>query len=176
MTDTVCRGEIYHICGKEAVGHEQRGNRPAVIVSNNVGNEHSPVVEVVYLTTQEKKRLPTHVQIYSSPRVSTAMCEQIDTVDKRRLGDLIGRVTEGEQQKIDKALAVSLEIDTCFPDITANPLMAERIVREIALCDRRIGDAEGNVPADREQIKLYEDIRVMLKGLLACCKGGKYDG
>lgn len=110
MMETVSRGEIYHICAAEAVGHEQRGDRPAVIVSNNVGNRCSPVVEVVYLTTQVKKPLPTHVQIYSSPRASTAMCEQIDSVDKLRLTRLLGRVTEGEMLKIDNALAVSLGI------------------------------------------------------------------
>ena len=110
MTGTVCRGEIYHVCGANSVGHEQRGDRPAVIVSNNVGNEHSPVVEVVYLTTQQKKPLPTHVQIYSSPKASIAMCEQIATVDKCRLYNLIGRVTEDELQRINRALVISLGI------------------------------------------------------------------
>lgn len=163
MTRTVCRGEIYHICKGAAVGHEQRGDRPAVIVSNNVGNEHSPVVEVVYLTTQVKKPLPTHVQIHSSPRVSTAMCEQIDSVDKSRLESLIGRVTEDELQRIDKALAVSLEIGGCLSAAAASSLIFKRITEEIALCEHRMGEGEEN--------RLLEDRRAMLKGLLACCKG-----
>ena len=40
-----------------------RGGRPAVIISNDIGNNAGPVLEIVYLTTQEKKPLPTHVKI-----------------------------------------------------------------------------------------------------------------
>ena len=61
MIGTVHRGEIYHIHEIEVTGHEQHSDRPAIVVSNDVGNEHSPVVEVVYLTTQKKNMLPTHV-------------------------------------------------------------------------------------------------------------------
>ena len=43
----------------------KEGGRPAVIVSNDVCNEHSRVVEVVFLTTKEKPPLPTHVKINS---------------------------------------------------------------------------------------------------------------
>lgn len=31
------------------------GARPGIIVSNDVGNKHAPIVEVVYLTSREKK-------------------------------------------------------------------------------------------------------------------------
>lgn len=110
MTGTVYRGEIYYVHETETTGNEQHGGRPAVIVSNNVGNEHSPVVELVYLTTQEKRQLPTHVDIYSSARRSTALCEQISTVHKSRLGNFAGQVTEQEMSNIDKALAISLGI------------------------------------------------------------------
>lgn len=176
MIGTVCRGEIYHIHRAETVGHEQRGDRPAVIVSNNTGNEHSPVVEVVYLTTQDKNPLPTHVQIRSSPRYSIAMCEQIVTVDKSRLGDFLGRATEDEMQRIDKALAVSLEIGTFISDVPVNPLLVEKINEEIGVCARQIGEAEENVLINQERRKQLENRRVMLKDLLACCKGEENDG
>ena len=73
MTGTVYRGEIYYVHETETTGSEQYGGRPAIIVSNNVGNEHSPVVEVVYLTTQEKRQLPTHVDIFSAAKVYGAL-------------------------------------------------------------------------------------------------------
>ena len=57
------RGEIYYIENDNAVGCEQRGIRPAVIVGNDVGNKHSPVLLVVYFTRQQKKALPTHVYV-----------------------------------------------------------------------------------------------------------------
>ena len=166
MIGTVHRGEIYHIHETEVTGHEQQGDRPAIIVSNNAGNEHSPVVEVVYLTTQKKKPLPTHVQIYSSPRPSTALCEQIDSVDKSRLGGLIGWITEEEMHEIDKALAISLEIGTSPSDVSATPLIIEKINEEIGVCDRKIRETKENLLINEERLKLFEDRKTMLKGLM----------
>ena len=67
-------------------------------------------MEVVYLTTQEKKPLPTHVKINSSKYPSTVLCEQIDTVNKDKVGDYIGQCSMAEMKKIDAALAVSIGI------------------------------------------------------------------
>lgn len=110
MVDKVYRGEIYYIHETEVTGNEQTGGRPAVVVSNDIGNEHSPIIEVVYLTTQEKKPLPTHVSVYSAAKPSTALCEQISTVHKSRIGSYVGQATDAEITNIDKALAVSLGI------------------------------------------------------------------
>lgn len=110
--DKVRRGDIFYIAATEAVGSEQGGDRPAVVVSNDVGNRLAPIVEVVYLTTSQKSRMPTHVPIYSAERPSTALCEQIVTVSKYRLQRYIGRATEGEMRGIDKALHISLGINT----------------------------------------------------------------
>lgn len=101
------RGDIFFVRKAFAEGAEQDAGRPAVIVSNNIGNEHSGIVEVVYLTTQEKKPLPTHVEVLCKVP-STALCEQISSVSKDRLGDLIRTCTDGEMREIDKALMVSL--------------------------------------------------------------------
>lgn len=81
-----------------------------IIVSNDVGNEHSPVAIVVYLTTQEKKNLPTHVKITTAARPSVALCEQIETVYKGRIGSYIGQISETEQKYLDKALGISIGI------------------------------------------------------------------
>lgn len=110
--DKARRGDIFYIAGTEAVGSEQAGDRPAVIVSNDVGNRYAPIVEVVYLTTRQKARMPTHVPIYSTERPSTALCEQIVTVSKHRLQRYIGSASDGEMRGIDKALHISLGINT----------------------------------------------------------------
>ena len=60
------RGDIYYIRGAYGTGSEQRGERPAIIVSNDTGNTYAPVVEVVYLTTKRKTIIPTHVYINSA--------------------------------------------------------------------------------------------------------------
>lgn len=104
------RGQIYYVYPKDYTGCEQGGGRPAVIVSNDVGNEYSKVVEVVFLTTREKKPLPTHAAINSAKYPSTALCEQIDSVDKERIGGYINEITQAELKNIEKALLVSLGI------------------------------------------------------------------
>lgn len=48
------RGDIFYIAKGNAntTGSEQYPDRPAIIVSNDKCNEHSPCVEIVYMTTQ----------------------------------------------------------------------------------------------------------------------------
>lgn len=106
------RGEIYYIKSNYAeTGNEIRGDRPAVIVSNDKCNEFSPVVEVVFLTTAPKKPLPTHVQIFSASRPSIVQCEQICSVAKERVENLQGKLSEEEMKAVNVALAISIGID-----------------------------------------------------------------
>lgn len=107
------RGEIYYISrgGASPQGCEQYPDRPAVIVSNEQNNEHSGTVEVVYMTTQPKADLPTHVTIRSTGRVSTVLCEAVYTVSIDRVQKYIGEVSEQEMQNIDIALMISLQLD-----------------------------------------------------------------
>lgn len=105
------RGEIYYIAPRETVGSEVKKARPAVVVSNDALNATSGVVEVVYLTTQPKKEMPTHVCIRSTGVQSTVLCENIDHVSKLLVGDFLGRCTPEEMMSIDDALLVSLGLD-----------------------------------------------------------------
>lgn len=105
------RGEIYYINNENAVGCEQRGIRPAVIVGNNVGNKYSPVLLVVYFTLQRKKHLPTHVYVRGQ---GTALCEQIFTIDKTRILEKKGECSSSDMERINKALLISLGMEeTC---------------------------------------------------------------
>ena len=108
------RGDIYYVDGIAAVGSEQQAGRPAIIVSNDLNNQYSKVVEIVYLTTASKTTLPTHVTINSAPIVSTALCEQVYSVDMRRLGQFYGSCTPRELKKVDVALMISLGLDIRF--------------------------------------------------------------
>lgn len=109
-TPEIYRGDIFYIMQGSYVGSEQKSGRPGIIVSNDLANKHSPNVEVVFLTSQEKKALPTHVEVIA--RVpSTALCENIQTVSKKRLSDFIRSCTTSEMKAIDKALLHSLGIE-----------------------------------------------------------------
>ena len=106
------RGDIWYTeSGYNTVGSEQRPGRPAIVVSNDRNNEYSSALEVVYLTTQPKHDLPTHVTIRSTNRESIALCEQITSVAVERFGDYCGRVTEQEMSRIETAMQISLALD-----------------------------------------------------------------
>lgn len=94
---------------------EQNGIRPAIIIQNDKGNEHSPTTIVVPITSQEKKPMPTHVMVkpYQSGlnKVSTIMCEQIRTIDKSRIISKVGHIdTEWLIEKIKRSLTISFNL------------------------------------------------------------------
>ena len=107
------RGAVFYIneCSTGSTGSEQKSGRPAIIISNNVNNTHSTVVEVVYLTTAKKHHLPTHFTVRSTNCVSTALCEQIFSVAKARVGDFVGTLTKEETEALNKCLAISLGLE-----------------------------------------------------------------
>lgn len=104
------RGEIYYIESYYTTGSEQRAGRPAVIVSNEKNNEHSGTMEIVYLTTQPKHDLPTHVTVRGTGRDSIALCEQITSIAVERIGEYCGECNEREMAAIDTALLISLDL------------------------------------------------------------------
>lgn len=103
------RGEVYYCNLPYEGGHTQSYYRPVVIVSNDIGNHHSPIVIVVPITKAYKKPLPTHVNIRLG-NGSTVLAEQIFTVDKSRLQTHIYNLSKSEIHNLDKALKVSLEL------------------------------------------------------------------
>lgn len=108
------KGEIYYANLLPSIGSEQQGTRPVLIIQNDVGNEHSNTVIVAMITGKAKKPLPTHVLINNIecglPENSVVMLEQIQTLDKQRLGTFIGRVSADVMNRIDKAALCSLGI------------------------------------------------------------------
>lgn len=136
------RGEIYYIKRRDTVGAETAGARPGVIVSNNALNATSSVVEVVYLTTQPKKNLPTHVAISSTGVQSTALCEQIDAVSVMLVGDYCGTCSEQEMQGIDQALMASLGIAVEGVKLTGDSIELLHTTKAYEELDRVIAERD----------------------------------
>lgn len=108
----VRRGDVYYINNNRGQrGNEIRKDRPGVIVSADFLNKHSGDVVVVFLTSQPKKDMSTHVTIRTTGRVSEALCEQPTTISVERLNNRIGSVTDREMQQIDIALQIALKLD-----------------------------------------------------------------
>ena len=114
-TMVVKRGDIFYADLSPVIGSEQGGIRPVIIIQNDIGNKYSPTVIVAAITSQiNKAKLPTHVEIsseeYGLNRDSVVLLEQIRTLDKKRLKEKIGHMTEKEKKKVDKSLLISISL------------------------------------------------------------------
>ena len=113
----VRRGDIYYADLSPVVGSEQGGIRPVLIIQNDVGNKHSPTVICAAITSRmNKAKLPTHVEIdakkYHIVKNSVILLEQIRTIDKRRLKEMVCHVDSTLMDKVDEAIRISFELHT----------------------------------------------------------------
>lgn len=155
------RGDIYYIYLSEYTGSEQKGGRPGIVVSNDIGNAHAPIISVVYLTTQEKKPLPTHAAVYGTQE-SIALCEQVYTVSKSKVGAYITSCSPKEMEAVDEALAVALglenysadaepkikELQDALEELTERAKEREEVVKRL--------EEQLMLSADDENISVYE--------------------
>lgn len=113
MDRTIKRGDIFYAEFNPVIGSEQGGTRPIFIISNDIGNSHSPAVIIAAITgrTQTKAKLPTHTEVKEVEgldRDSIVLLEQIRTVDKKRLKQYMGMIPAEVMAMVDKALAISI--------------------------------------------------------------------
>lgn len=113
----VKRGDIYYADLSPVVGSEQGGIRPVLIIQNDVGNRYSPTVICAAITSRmNKAKLPTHIEIDSRRcqimKDSVILLEQIRTIDKQRLKDMIGHLNKERMRSVDEAIRVSLALHT----------------------------------------------------------------
>ena len=88
-----------------------------LIIQNDVGNKHSPTVIVAAITSKmNKAKLPTHIEIdaqtYAIVKDSVILLEQLRTIDKRRLKEKVCHLDHEILQRVDQALAISLDLST----------------------------------------------------------------
>lgn len=107
----VNKWEIYFCNLNPAVGSEQQGMRPVLIVSNDSVNHNLSVSTVLPLSSVEgnDKVYPTEVllsaETTSLPKLSVAMVQQIRTVSHDRLVNKAGKINdEVLQEKVLSAI------------------------------------------------------------------------
>lgn len=111
----VKRGDLFFANLNPVIGSEQGGLRPVVVIQNDIGNTYSPTTIVAAITSQIKRaKLPTHVEIKKDKshldRDSVILCEQLRTIDKKRLSEKIGQLDSETMSKINKALGISIDL------------------------------------------------------------------
>ena len=116
MKLTIKRGDIYYAELNPVIGSEQGGTRPVLIISNDIGNKHSPTVIIAPITSRvhTKAKLPTHTLIKDFDGLdknSIILLEQIRTIDKQRLKQYLGMIPDNIVARVDKALAISVALE-----------------------------------------------------------------
>ena len=102
--------EIYLVNFDPTIGHEVKKKRPALILSNNIHNQYSPLVTVAPLSSNTNKVYPFEVYV---PKKLTGLNEnskimiiQLRSIDKKRLINKIGNIEDKEiTNKINKAIS-----------------------------------------------------------------------
>ena len=109
------RGQLYWVDFNSVKGSDQRGTRPALVLQNDRGNRVAPTTVVAALSTADlAKRYPFVVPLAAGEaglqRARHVNCAQIRTVDKSRLGSLIGKLDARRMREVDAALVYELGI------------------------------------------------------------------
>src|SRR2546430_2145634 len=109
------RGEIYWVDFNPVMGSEQAGIRPAVVVQNDRGNSSAPTTVVAAMSSAPLGRpFPFTVALAAGeaglPKAGHVNCAQIRTVDKLRLGGLIGMLSPERMAQVGDALRYELDL------------------------------------------------------------------
>jgi mRNA interferase MazF len=96
------------------VGHEIGKRRPALIISNDRNNQFAETVTVLPITSKTEKLYPFEIFLPKEetnlPKDSKVKCNQIRTVDKKRLANLVGNLSSERLKNVEQALLIHLDI------------------------------------------------------------------
>ena len=109
----ITRGDIFIADLNPVQGSEQGGVRPVLIVQTDRGNRFSPTVICAAMTSRlGKNDLPTHVWVSARDSGlrsdSLVLCEQLRTLEKRRLQAWVGHMDELVIRRVEAALRAAL--------------------------------------------------------------------
>jgi len=103
------KGDFIAVTFDPQSGHEQKGRRPALVVSKTLFNEQTGLAMVCPLTTTDRG-YPFHVAVIRNPDVrGFVMVEQVKSIDYRgRQAKLIGKASD---DLLDEVLSI---LDACI--------------------------------------------------------------
>lgn len=108
------RGEIWLVSLEPVVGAETGKVRPAVVISNDRNNQFAATVTVIPVTSKIERIYPFEVFLPAEKtglsRDSKAKCNQIRTIDKKRLVKSLGILSLNKVRETEEALFVHLGI------------------------------------------------------------------
>jgi mRNA interferase MazF len=105
------RGEVWWVNFEPSVGGEIQKQRPAVIISNDASNKHLNRVQVVPITSNVEKLYPSEAYITLNGEQRKAIADQLTTVSKTRIKNMIGRLSATDMEKVEQAIRLQLDMN-----------------------------------------------------------------
>lgn len=103
------KGDFISVTFDPQSGHEQKGRRPALVVSNTLFNEKTSLAIVCPLTTTHRG-YPFHVAVIGNPDVKGfVMVEQVKSVDYR--ARQAKSISKASNDLLDEVLSI---LDACI--------------------------------------------------------------
>jgi mRNA interferase MazF len=112
---SIKRGDVFLVNFDPTIGAEAKKTRPAVVVSNDINNAHSPIISISPITSNVTKIYSFEVEIPSGTAGlrgrSKVMVNQTRAVDKLRLLKKLGHLSEGIIEDINQALKLHYDLE-----------------------------------------------------------------
>ena len=103
------KGDFVALTFDSQSGHEQRGRRPALVVSNDLFNKHTGLC-IACPVTSARRDYPFHVAIPDGGKVGgVVLVEQVDSIDYR--ARQVKRIDRAPEVVLDEVLALP---DACL--------------------------------------------------------------
>lgn len=103
------KGDFVAVTFDPQSGHEQRGRRPALVVSNTLFNRHTGIAIVCPLTNTDRQ-FPFHVAVVNNPEVAGfVMVEQVKSIDFRTRK--AKRISKASDSLLEEVLSI---LDACI--------------------------------------------------------------
>ena len=112
---SIKRGDIILVNFDPPVGAETQKTRPAIVVSNDINNVHSPIVSISPITSNVTRVYSFEVEIPAGmgglKTRSKIMIHQTRAVDKIRLLKKLGQLTPSIMAEVDQALKIHYDLE-----------------------------------------------------------------
>jgi mRNA interferase MazF len=114
VTASIKRGDVFLVNFDPTVGAEARKTRPAVVVSNDINNAHSPIVSIAPITSNVTRVYSFEVEVPAKTgglrTRSKVMVNQTRAVDKARLLKKLGDLPTEIMKDVSQALILHYDL------------------------------------------------------------------
>ena len=115
MMASIRRQDVFLVNFDPTIGAEAKKTRPALVVSNNINNAHSPIVSISPITSNVTRVYSFEVEVSAGigglKARSKVMVNQTRAVDKVRLIKRLGNLPDKIMEEIENALKLHIGLE-----------------------------------------------------------------